>query len=120
MVMIDRIAELQKESGLSVRQFEMCINAKNGSFSSWVKGKYCPSIDAIIGIANYCNVTTDYLLGLSDNRRIENALNPQEQLLIKAFNMADIEGQNEIIWVCRNEIKKAEARLIQQEGKALS
>ena len=116
MVMIDRIIELQQESGLSVRQFEMCIGVKNGSLGSWKKGKYNPGLDAIVGIAKYCHVTTDYLLGLSDNRNVEKTLKPHEQLLVEAFRAADEAGQQNIIFSCQLEKRKAEERRIAQEG----
>ena len=116
MVMIDRIVELQQESGLSVRQFEMSVQVPNGSLGSWMKGKYKPGLDAIIGIAKFCNVTTDYLLGLSDVRRVENPLKPHEQLLVESYRMADENGQQEIICTCRIERRKAEERRVQEEG----
>jgi len=118
MVMIDRIVELQQESGLSVRQFEMCIGVKNGSLGSWKKGKYNPGLDAIVGIAKYCHVSTDYLLGLSDTRNIEKSANKHIQLLIDAFKNADEEGQQNIIFVCQSEKRKAEERRVREEGQA--
>lgn len=120
MVMIDRIVELQRESGLSVRQFEMSVQVPNGSLGSWIKGKYKPGLDAIVGIAKFCNVTTDYLLGLSDVRHVENPLKPHEQLLVESYRMADENGQQEIICTCRIERRKAEERRIAKEGQVSS
>ena len=39
----------------------------SGAVSNWKKGRAKPGTDAIIKIAEYFNVTTDYLLGKTDD-----------------------------------------------------
>ena len=122
MLMIDRIVELQKESGLSVRQFEMNIHVTNGSLGSWIKGKYKPGIDAIMGIADFCNVSTDYILGRSDERNVENTLhspNAQVQLPNDSLQFAttytdlDAHGQRAVRAVMEAETQ----RMNEEAGK---
>lgn len=61
-----RIRDLANEKGISLAQIERDLNLSNGSISSWRKGK--ASQDKILAIANYFNVSTDYLLGNTESR----------------------------------------------------
>ena len=39
---LERILELQKQSGLTVKALEAATGISNGSFSKWKKGTYAP------------------------------------------------------------------------------
>lgn len=54
---------LRKKSGLSQRDFAEIIHASQNTVSQWESGKREPSYAIAKEIANYFNVTTDYLLG---------------------------------------------------------
>ena len=43
---LERILELQKQSGLTVKALEAATGISNGSFSKWKKGTYAPSAEA--------------------------------------------------------------------------
>jgi len=65
--MIERITKLQKIKEISDATLHKECGLVHTSLNDWRKGKAKPSTDAIIKLAQYFNVTTDYLLGLSDN-----------------------------------------------------
>lgn len=119
MLIGKRLAELKEELNLTNQQFEKAVHASNASMGNWISGKYLPKADSIYAIAQFCGVSADYLLGLSDDRnppKLEEILSEDERLLLKAFRMADREGQHEIIYACRLEMHKAEERRIKEEG----
>ena len=46
---------------------EKAIGLTKGSFAHWRKGKAKPSYDALVKIAEYFRVSTDYIFGFTDN-----------------------------------------------------
>ena len=113
----ERYEALCEERGLSAQSREMfsVAGVTSGTISGWKKGSE-PRPSVLIRIARYFDVSVDYLIGLSEVRN--QALSPHEQLLIDAFRMADPEGQQEIICVCRNEKRRAEAAQKNREESA--
>ena len=55
---------LRKKSGLSQRDFAEIIHASQNTVSQWESGKREPSYAIAKEIANYFNVSVDYLLGV--------------------------------------------------------
>ena len=66
--MIERILELMKERRLNGIQLSNDLGLAKSSLSEWKKGKAKPGHDAIIKLAEYFEVSADYLLGLTDER----------------------------------------------------
>ena len=64
--MIERIFKLLKEKNITAKELSTAINISAGNISDWKKGKSKPSTDAISKIADYFDVSTDYLLGKTD------------------------------------------------------
>lgn len=56
-----KIKELADKKGVSLAQIERDLNFSNGIISSWKNGR--ASQDKLAAIADYFNVSTDYLLG---------------------------------------------------------
>lgn len=103
---VKRILALQKQEGISNKELEKAAKLANGSVTNWKNNRYFPSVNAIISLAQYFHVTTDYLLCLSDissPKNVENSLTPEEQLLIENFQKSTVEGKFHIIQVCMNE-----------------
>lgn len=73
-----RIIALQKENGLNDHQLETGVGLPVSSVQAWTKGKKrkngeiaesSPGVDSIAKLARFFNVSADYLLGLTDERR---------------------------------------------------
>ncbi|HIX01361.1 MAG TPA: helix-turn-helix domain-containing protein [Candidatus Ligilactobacillus excrementigallinarum] len=64
-----KIKELANEHHISISELERTLNLSNGTISKW--GKSMPNTKYLIPIANYFNVSTDYLLGRTDNRNVD-------------------------------------------------
>ncbi len=65
----DRLKELRQEKGLSQSQLSRNLGGKiaQNTITNWELKQKTPRIDAVILLAQYFGVTTDYLLGVSDD-----------------------------------------------------
>ena len=66
--MIERIIKLMKERKLNGVQLAAEMGLYKNAVSEWKTGKVKPSTELIIKLAEYFEVSTDYLLGLTDDR----------------------------------------------------
>lgn len=62
----NRIAELRKETGLSQRALARHLATSQANVSRWEQGITEPSVIECWKIAEYFNVSIDYLCGKSD------------------------------------------------------
>ncbi len=62
----NRIAELRKETGLSQRALARHLATSQANVSRWEQGITEPSVIECWKIAEFFNVTIDYLCGKSD------------------------------------------------------
>lgn len=63
---MERLKELRTEKGLSQAQLAKETGLGSTALCYWETGQRIPSALAIITLAKYFQVTTDYLLGVSD------------------------------------------------------
>lgn len=62
----ERLSDLLNEYNLSKRAFAKKIEVSAMSVSDWTTGKIQPTAENIYLVAEYFNVSADYLLGLQD------------------------------------------------------
>lgn len=62
----DMLSELREDRGLTQKQLAEVFHISNSSISSLETGYRAPSVDMVISLARYFDVTADYLLGMSD------------------------------------------------------
>ena len=58
-----RLRELRKEKGMTQLQLGAQLNVTKMGISHWERGDSQPDLDQLKRIAEYFEVTTDYLLG---------------------------------------------------------
>ena len=92
MTVVERIVSLMEASGVNGLKLTTDLDLANGAVTDWKKGKANPSSGAIVKIANYFGVSTDYLLTGADYAAP--ALEPHERQLLDAFKKLSYEGQN--------------------------
>lgn len=90
----ERLESLLKEKNLRQTDLAKICNIKDGTISTWKKG-YVPQRQTLKILADYFNVTTDYLLGYTDIKlKIEEKqIDEEEKQLIKNYNKANQETQ---------------------------
>lgn len=69
MTLLSRIKELCAEKSITLAALEKTLNFGNGSLSRWDSSS--PSSDKLQKVADYFNVSTDYLLGRDDKGKLE-------------------------------------------------
>lgn len=69
LVMSERFAELMRERGMSQQDTSYALRLSPTVINRWVKGKHAISAANIATICRYFDVSADWLLGLSDERR---------------------------------------------------
>ena len=65
-VLSERIKDLRLEKGLGQNQLAELIKVSNASISYWETAKQQPSAEAIFKLANFFEVSADYILGIID------------------------------------------------------
>ena len=61
-----RIKELLKENNVTQNEFATAIGYSQRAVSKWINGQAEPTATAIMLCAQYFNVSTDYLLGITE------------------------------------------------------
>ena len=61
-----RLKFLREKQGMGQQKVCTALNIEQSTLANYENGKRVPKIDILIKIAQYYNVSTDYLLGLSD------------------------------------------------------
>lgn len=69
----ENIRRLRQERGLRQEELGRRVGASKQSVSNWENGNIAPSIDLLLRLADFFGVSTDYLLGREDQRRLDAA-----------------------------------------------
>lgn len=62
----ERLKELRQEKQLGQNKLAELLDLSNASISYWENGKQEPTASALFKLADFFNVSVDYLLGLED------------------------------------------------------
>ncbi len=95
-----RIKELRAERGLYQKDIASLVNKTIACVSDWEKGNTEPSIAEIIKIADYFNVSADYLLGRENEVgfvEVTPTLTPDQQELIDLYNKMSYRDKNQLL-----------------------
>lgn len=83
--MIARIQYLIQKSSLKKSQILRDLQLSTSTLSDWEKGKGNPSSSAIMKLANYFNVSTDYIL-LGEKNSSDSTLSDDEYHCLELYN----------------------------------
>ena len=116
--MESRIKEVRKSRHIIQAIVAFEIGVTQQTFSKYERDVSCAKIDVLIKIAQYFNVTTDYLLGISDVKRdLSGQMKMSKDIdeyfeLIETFKDLDIYDQ-ELLWNIVQQMKKASMKRMQ-------
>lgn len=65
----ERLKALREDKDLTQTELAKAVNVTQRNISFYETGTNEPDIKTIIALAKFFNVTTDYILGLSDKRK---------------------------------------------------
>lgn len=69
MKLAERLKELRKERTLRQEQVAVALDISMSAYCNYEQGKREPTASVLYRMADYYDVTTDYLLGRSNERR---------------------------------------------------
>ena len=101
--MVDRILELLKKSGITAKKLTDELELSNSAVTDWKKRRAKPSTDAVIKIARYFNVSTDYILTGKEftnnctSKEYVNTFNKSEEILLSNFRKLNNNNKNIIL-----------------------
>ena len=75
-----KIKEYRLAHGLNQVEFAKKLSVTKQTVSNWENNNIQPSIDMLVKIADYFNVSTDHLLGRKDNKLIDVSCLTTEQI----------------------------------------
>ncbi|MDT2752305.1 helix-turn-helix transcriptional regulator [Enterococcus thailandicus] len=84
MNLLERIKKLAKQKDISIYQLEEEIDIGRNTIYQW--NKRTPSADKLQKVADYFNVSTDYLLGRTDNPYAGISPEQREMTIEEALN----------------------------------
>lgn len=62
-IFVERLDDYMKSNNLNVAQFAIQLNIPRRTLNSWILKNRVPRIDYIYQIADFLNVSVDYLIG---------------------------------------------------------
>ncbi|EHJ08889.1 helix-turn-helix domain-containing protein [Staphylococcus simiae] len=110
--MENRIAELRKEKGLTLKKLSEELNVRDNTLSQYETGKRSPQLGLLQEIANFFNVSIEYLTKYTDQRDYPLENDEDALFLIKKlFNEPDFHythlsintSLNLCMWIINNE-----------------
>ena len=96
-----RLKELREKNNLSQQAFAIKMNISQSTIGMWESGKREPNFSTIQKLADYFNVSVDYLLGRTEEITATNEtiseLNIKEEEILEIFRKLNEEKQNKVI-----------------------
>lgn len=126
MTTYQRIKKLASQRHLSIAELERTLKLSNGSISKWDKSM--PNSKYLAIVADYFNVSTDYLLGrtdvpsfsASDEQDIQKTVNDMIEGLSNKESLAFLKNGNEEIGETDAELLRASLETVARQSLLLS
>jgi len=81
-----RLYELRQSRNITQQRLAIDLGIDQTSISSYECGKYFPTVEVLVKIAEYFGVSTDYLLGLSEIKTsLKTATDEKTSYLVSLF-----------------------------------
>ncbi|GHU63019.1 hypothetical protein FACS189418_5500 [Clostridia bacterium] len=101
----DRLKKLRKQR--NIKQFDIAkeLNLSREAYSMYETGKRQPSFDCLFNIANYFDVSIDYLLCRTDIAKPV-AITQEELMIIRYYQKCDLKSKETIRTLLRLEANR--------------
>lgn len=86
-MLVDRIKEQSEKRGKSLKEVAVEVGLSENAIYKWKNQS--PNSEALGKVADYFNVSTDYLLGRTDNPKVNNG-DQKEEMLVAAHMDDDL------------------------------
>ena len=97
MTFVERAKAIQTDSDIKIRALAPHLNTNEHALGSYLNGKRTMPYDVLVNFARYFHVTTDYLLGLTDDPNPPYPISPSERVVLENFRSLSREQKELII-----------------------
>lgn len=92
----DKLKALRKERGLTQQQLADKMELVKGSISAYEQNTKYPSLDVLIKLCTFFQVSADYMLGLSDDMQFKMSALTDEQAQLILQLITELEQKNNL------------------------
>ena len=108
------LKELRKSRKLLQKDLARYLQVAESTYSYWEQGKFEPDTETLKKLADYFNVSVDYLLGRTENnettttenlfkiKKAPESLSDDEQELLKQYNLLDSHSKIALLELAKN------------------
>ena len=108
------LKELRKSRKLLQKDLARYLQVAESTYSYWEQGKFEPDTETLKKLADYFNVSVDYLLGRTENKetvstenlfktkKAPESLSDDEQELLKQYNLLDSHSKTALLELAKN------------------
>lgn len=101
-----RIKELRKDKGLKQKEISTILNIHTNTSANYERGTREITLDVLISMAKYYNVSIDYIAGITQNKRGLNNLNEEENSLLEQYNELTERNKGKVEWALEESLRK--------------
>ncbi len=104
----ERIRELREERNISQRQLADRLGFERYTVSNWEQGRTEPNVRQLTALADFFEVSTDYLMCRANELgivEVTNALPPQQKELLGLFERMSQQDRNRIVDIAKVMLK---------------
>ena len=91
-----RLSNARKRKGLTQDELSALVHVSRQAYSLYEKGSRHPSLETVAAIAQILDVSSDYLLGLTDDPYPAITLDPHGREMLQTYQSLDERGRNMI------------------------
>lgn len=97
------LKQAREDRGITQVRLSIELEIAQETISGYEIGRIAPSISILVKIANYLNVSTDYLLGRIDEniplmKIKQNDISKEEEQLLFDFRKLNENNKNDLLW----------------------
>lgn len=95
-----KLKELRQEKGLHQKDIAQILHKTITCVSDWERGRTEPSLQDLTQIADYFEVSCDYLLGRTNDIglvEVQSELTHEQQELLSLYNKMSLQNKNQLI-----------------------
>ncbi|MCX4286700.1 MAG: helix-turn-helix transcriptional regulator [Clostridia bacterium] len=95
-----KLQEIREEKNILQKELAEKLQKTRACISSWETNKTEPDLQSLIGLADILEVTTDYLLGRTNDVgliEVHNQLTQDQQELLSLYNRMSFQDKNQLI-----------------------
>ncbi len=89
-----RLYELRAEKNLSQREMAKAMQVSQATYNNWENSKTQPSIEQLVSLADFFDVSVDYLIGRTTDEGFSSL--PIENEILSSYRALDEEGREAI------------------------